>query len=253
MNDATGMPQNVLVLGGTSEIARAILRELSTRRLESVMLAGRNPRPLEAAARELTALGVPRVEVAALDVTAIGTLETFADQALARLGAIDLVIVAAGELGTAELTELDATVVASLVTTNFAGPAAAMTALARVLCAQGHGRFLVLSSVAGYRVRAANLVYGSAKAGLDGFALGLSDALFGSGVEVTVVRSGFVRTKMTQGRKAAPFSVDASAVAKASVRALETGATVVWVPGALRFIFGILGVAPRAIWRRLPG
>ena len=48
-----------------------------------------------------------------------------------------------------------------------------MTAFARVLCAQGDGRIVVLSSVAGYRVRAANFVYGAAKAGLDGFALGL--------------------------------------------------------------------------------
>ena len=35
---------------------------------------------------------------------------------------------------------------------------------------QGHGRIIVLSSVAGFRVRRSNFVYGSAKAGLDAFA-----------------------------------------------------------------------------------
>ena len=75
----------------------------------------------------------------------------------------------------ADLATLDAPRVAALATTNFTGPAAAMTAFARVLQAQGHGRIVVLSSVAGYRGQVPNFVYGAAKAGLDGFALGLGD------------------------------------------------------------------------------
>ena len=46
------------------------------------------------------------------------------------------------------------------------------------------GSIVVFSSVAGVRVRRANYVYGSAKAGLDGFASGLADALHGSGVRL---------------------------------------------------------------------
>jgi decaprenylphospho-beta-D-erythro-pentofuranosid-2-ulose 2-reductase len=153
----------------------------------------------------------------------------------------------------ADLTTLDARRVASLTTTNFTGPAAAMTAFARVLRAQGHGQIVVLSSVAGYRVRAANFVYGAAKAGLDGFATGLGDALCGSGVSVMVVRPGFVRTKMTAGRKATPFAIDAPEVAHAVVRGLEKGAEVVWVPPVLRYVFGFLRVVPRSLWRRMPG
>jgi len=253
VNDVTGMPQTVVAVGGGADQSRAILRALAGRRLSSALLAGRSNGSLQAAAEELRALSVAKVETERLDVTAIGALEAFADLAVRRVGDIDLVLIAAGELGTAELTLLDAPMVASLATTNFTGPAAAMTAFARVLCAQGHGRIVVLSSVAGYRVRAANFVYGAAKAGLDGFALGLGDALAGSGVEVMVVRPGFVRTKMTAGRKAAPFAVDASDVADAVLRGLETGAAVVWVPAALRYVFGILRLAPRSVWRRMPG
>ena len=168
-------------------------------------------------------------------------------------GDIDLVLVAAGELDMADLTTLDSRRVASLTTTNFTGPAAAMTAFAMAaLRAQGHGRIVVLSSVAGYRVRAANFVYGAAKAGLDGFAMGLGDALAGSGVSVMVVRPGFVRTKMTAGRKATPFAIDAPEVADYGCARPEKGAAVVWAPPVLRYVFGFLKLVPRALGAACP-
>jgi decaprenylphospho-beta-D-erythro-pentofuranosid-2-ulose 2-reductase len=253
MNDVTGMPQTVVVLGGGSDIARAILRSLSARRLSSVLLTGRSVESLEEAVKDLHGLGLEKVEAAVLDLTDVGALESFADLAAERLGTIDMVLVAAGVLGTSELAVLDAAYVASVATTNFTGPVAAMTAFARVLSAQGHGRIVVLSSVAGYRVRAANFVYGATKAGLDGFAMGLGDALVGSGVKVMVVRPGFVRTKMTAGRPAVPFTLDAPDVADAVVRGLEKDAQVVWAPSLLRYVFGGLRLAPRSLWRRMPG
>jgi decaprenylphospho-beta-D-erythro-pentofuranosid-2-ulose 2-reductase len=252
MIDATGMPQTAVVIGGGSDIARETLRLLAGRRLRTVLLAGRNASALEGVADELAELGI-KAETAHLDVTEVGGLQGFARGAAERLGQIDLVLVAAGDLGTCELDDLDATAVASSLITNFAGPAAATLALAQVLRAQGSGRIVVLSSAAGVRVRKANFVYGSAKAGLDGFALGLADALEGSGVRVTVVRPGFVHTKMTVGLKPAPLAVDALTVADAIVRALETGAAVVWVPAVLQPIFVALRLLPRALWRRVPG
>ncbi len=253
MIDATGMPQTAVVIGGNSEIAMEILRRLAARRLQVAVLAGRHAEALDSTARELRALGVLRVETVALDVSKLDTIETFAENALSRLGDIDLVLVAVGALGTAELDQLDAGVVADSLTTNFTGPAAATMALAGVLRRQGTGRIVVLSSVAGVRVRRANFVYGSAKAGLDGFALGLAEALRGSGVGVTVVRPGFVRTRMTAGLPSAPFAVDPGDVASAVVRGLETGRSVVWVPPVLRTVFAVLRVLPRPLWRRLPG
>jgi decaprenylphospho-beta-D-erythro-pentofuranosid-2-ulose 2-reductase len=251
--DATGMPQSVVVIGGSSDIARETLRLLAPRRLRAVLLAGRDVAALQEVADELHALGVASTHVLRLDVTEVDQFEAFASTAADQLGEIDLVLMAAGNLGTAVLDELDATTVASILTANFAGPAAATMALASVMRAQGAGRIVVLSSVAGVRVRKANFVYGSAKAGLDGFALGLSDALEGSGVEVTVVRPGFVHTKMTEGLPPPPFAIDAVAVAQAIVRGLETGAAVVWTPALLRPIFGVFRLLPRALWRRVPG
>lgn len=252
MIDATGMPQTAVVIGGNSDIALEVLRRLAARRLQRVLLAGRDRDALKSAARKLRALGVLTVETDLLDVEMLATLDGFASEAASRLGEIDFVLVAAGALGTADLDRLDAGVVGANITTNFAGPAAVTMALANVLRRQGTGRIVVLSSVAGVRVRRANFVYGSAKAGLDGFALGLAEALRGSGVGVMVVRPGFVRTRMTAGLPAAPFSVEVGDVAAAVVRGLETGRSVLWVPPMLGPLFGLLRLLPASLWRRLP-
>jgi decaprenylphospho-beta-D-erythro-pentofuranosid-2-ulose 2-reductase len=110
----------------------------------------------------------------------------------------------------------------------------------------------VLSSVAGERVRKANFVYGASKAGLDGFAQGLGDALAGSGASVLVVRPGFVHTRMTRGMKAAPLATTPSAVAEATAQALRKGRRTIWVPATLRPVLSVLRHLPGPVWRRLP-
>jgi short-subunit dehydrogenase len=111
---------------------------------------------------------------------------------------------------------------------------------------------VVFSSVAGVRVRRANYVYGSAKAGLDGFASGLGDALFGSGVRLLLVRPGFVIGRMTEGMPPAPFSSTPEQVGEATVRALLAGRDVVWVPSVLRVVGALMRLLPRSLWRRMP-
>jgi decaprenylphospho-beta-D-erythro-pentofuranosid-2-ulose 2-reductase len=203
--------------------------------------------------KELQALGIADVEATHFDVLDTGGLETFAREAQRRLGSIDLLLVAAGMLGANVLDELDAEAVVDSIETNFAGPAASLIAFAKLMRAQGHGRIVVFSSVAGVRVRRSNFVYGGAKAGLDGFCQGLSDALAGTGVELMIVRPGFVYTKMTAGLAPAPFAVHAEEVASAVVRGLEHRSSVVWVPSVLAVVFAALQHLPRRLWRLLPG
>lgn len=252
MNDVTGMPQHAVVLGGGSEIARAALAGLARRRLRRVLLAGPHLSTLEATAAVLRPMGV-EVHLSEADLVEVGSAEAVVEAAKERIGEVDLVLSAAGRLGTAELGRLDPPTVARLVEDNFVGPAAALAAFAGVLAAQGQGRLVVLSSAAGYRVRRANFVYGAAKAGLDGFAQGLRDALDGTGVSVMIVRPGFVRTAMTAGLRPAPLSSEADDVAEAIVAGLERRAEVVWVPPALGGILGVLRFLPSSLWRRLPG
>ena len=251
MNDVTGMPQSAVVLGGGSEIGLAVLRELAARRLRTVVLAGPDLARMEPNAAALRRLGLS-VATVGLDLRETGRLRGAAEAARASLGSVDLVLVAAGVLGSSELEGLTPEAVAESVSVNFTGPAAAIAAFLPLLEEQGQGRIVVLSSVAGVRVRRANLVYGAAKAGLDGYCQGLQDALAGSAVGLTIVRPGFVRTKMTAGRRAQPLAVGPEEVAAAVVRGLEAGTELIWVPASLRLAFPALAALPRALWRRLP-
>ena len=249
----TGMPQSVVVLGGSSEIARALLVRLSGHRLRAVVLAGRDDAALAAVGDELTALGVAHVERARYDARDVASHGALASSVRRSIGDVDLLVVAVGSLGTAELDELSPESVAESIGTNFTGPAAATLAFARVMRDQGHGRIVIISSVAGVRVRRANFVYGSAKAGLDGFGQGLADALDGSGVHVMIVRPGFVRTRMTAGRPDAPLAVDADDVADAIVRGLARGADIVWVPPVFKLLLAVARHLPRVMWQKVPG
>jgi decaprenylphospho-beta-D-erythro-pentofuranosid-2-ulose 2-reductase len=253
MNDAVGMPQTAVVLGGSSEIGRAVLRALATRRLRHVLLAGRHPQSLAAATTELEALGVEKVETTPFDVTDTAGHRALAELSAQRLGHIDLVLVVTGELGDQYRDEHEPEAITRLFATNTAGPAAAMAAFADVLRTQGAGRIVVVTSVAGVRVRRANFIYGASKAGLDGFAQGLAESLRGSGAALTIVRPGWVATRMTAGRAPGPMATTPDAVAADVVAGLERGAATVWSPPALKFAFGALRLLPGALWRRLPG
>ncbi len=116
----------------------------------------------------------------------------------------------------------------------------------------GRGTMVVFSSVAGVRVRRANYVYGSAKAGLDGFASGLADSVHGTGVRVLIVRPGFVIGRMTAGMSPAPLSSTPPQVAAATARALARGRRTVWIPWALRPVFFGMRLLPQSVWRRMP-
>jgi decaprenylphospho-beta-D-erythro-pentofuranosid-2-ulose 2-reductase len=62
-----------------------------------------------------------------------------------------------------------------------------------------------------------------------------------------------VKTKMTEGLPAAPFSTDRGAVADAVIRGMAQGQTVIWVPAPLRYLFNGFRLLPQFVWRRLPG
>jgi decaprenylphospho-beta-D-erythro-pentofuranosid-2-ulose 2-reductase len=251
--DAFGHPQSVVVLGGTSDIAREIVNVLAGQRCRSVVLAGRDASALQRTAGELSR-SVANVATVTFDATSVDDIDKTVRLCFeAANEPVDLVIMAVGELGVQETDEADARRIARMMTVNVTWPAAALAEVAAKLQRQGHGKIVVLSSVAGFRVRRSNFVYGSTKAGLDGFALGLSEAVRGTGISVHVVRPGFVHTKMTTGRPAAPFAVTPERVADDVVRGLERGDAVIWSPGVLRYVFSAFRLLPQPLWRRLPG
>lgn len=252
MLDAFGQPQSVVVLGGTSDLAGAIVEALVRRRCRTVVLAGRDDQRLGAAATAATAAGAQHVSTVRFDALDIAGAVATVDDAFDAAGAADLVLLAVGVLSH-ERDELDPERTAEVVTATYSWPATALTRAAARLREQGYGRIVVLSSVAAMRVRRQNFVYASAKAGLDAFSSGLSEALRGTGVAVQIVRPGRVPTKMTEGLPSTPMSSTPGAVADAVMAGLESGAPVIWVPPAARWAMGLARLVPQALWRRIPG
>lgn len=248
MNNAVNQPQTVLVLGGTSDIGRAIVDALVSPALRRVILAVRDP---DRAAEQTSSwtFGDAEVVAVAFDALQVEQHEAFVADVVERFGDLDVVVQAFGQLGAEGLD--DPVESARLAQVNYVGAVSSGLAVAARLRAQGHGTLVVLSSVAGVRTRASNFVYGSTKAGQDAFATGLGHALAGSGARVLTVRPGFVRSAMTAGMDEAPFSVDPDDVGAAVASALRRGRSIVWVPGVLQVVFGLLRYAPGFVWRRL--
>jgi len=246
VNNAMQQPQTILVLGGGSDIAQAIVHALASPALTTVVLAGRHT-PIELSTPLGEGVSVVSVEFDALDHAGHDALvRSVAD----AHGDLDVVIQAFGQLGDDSAND-DPVAAAALAEVNYVGAVSSGLAVARQLRAQGHGTLVVLSSVAGVRTRASNFVYGSTKAAQDAFATGLGHALHGSGAKVMVVRPGFIRSKMTTGVAEAPFAADVDVVATAVAKGLRKGSSVVWAPSILQAVFGILRLAPAPIWRKL--
>jgi decaprenylphospho-beta-D-erythro-pentofuranosid-2-ulose 2-reductase len=249
--DAGFAHRRVMVIGASSEIAGAIVEELPPCPERELALLGRRGERLHQAAERLTATGalVHEIEVDARDVS---THRAAVDRAVGLLGGVDLVILAVGILGERGAAPEDIPAAAEVLAVNAAGAGSLLLESARVLRGQGHGSIVVLSSVAAERARASNAVYCASKAGLDSLAQGLSEDLEPAGVNVLVVRPGFVRTRMTAGLPVPAGATDAQTVARATVRGLARGASTVWAPTQLRWVMIVIRLLPRAIMRRLP-
>ncbi len=247
MLDDLGRPGRVLLLGGTSEIGLAILASLGAPASTEVLLAGRDEQRLAAAAKELP-FGAATVLFDALaPETHQGVVEQIFDG-----GPVDLVIAATGVLTAQDEVDREPMLAAQMIDTNFTSHVTTLLAAAARMRSQGFGTIVVLSSVAAIRPRRANFVYGAAKAGLDAFARGLADSLAGTGVRVLLVRPGFVTGRMTAGMSPAPLASTPAQVGAAVAAALDSKATVVWVPRGLAAAAGILRLVPRPLWRRMP-
>lgn len=244
--------RKVLLVGGTSEIGLAIVQRMAADAPVWPYLLGRDRARTESALEQLVQRGCQRGELDVLEARDVGTHERVIASAFARAGGFDSVILAVGVLGGQAGLEADRGEALEVMEVDFLGSGSLLLECLRQLRSQGSGQLVVLSTVAAERARASNAIYGAAKAGLDALAQGLADATADSGVNVLVVRPGFVTTRMTEGLDRAPMSTTAQEVAEATVRGLANGAHTVWVPARLRLVFSVLRHLPRPVFRRLP-
>ncbi|HIW96837.1 MAG TPA: SDR family NAD(P)-dependent oxidoreductase [Candidatus Corynebacterium gallistercoris] len=242
--------KRIAIFGATSEIGGEIATRLAPG--NNMVLAGRRMDALEALADTLRAAGAAGVSCFYFDATAVDTIpalieEVEADQPL------DVALAMFGVLGDQQKAEGDWEEVFRVLHTDFTAQAVLLTELSSRMKRRGGGTLVAYSSIAGARVRRPNYVYGSAKAGLDGFCQGMQDALRGTGVRLIVVRPGFVIGRMTEGMDPAPMSTTPDVVAEATVEAINSPqATDVWIPKRLQLLARIMPLVPRWLWRRAP-
>lgn len=251
---------NILILGGTSEIGGEVAARLANH--NTVILAARRLEALDPVASRLIDGGAVAVHRVYFDADDLKSHERVLDEAWQH-GPVDTVIVAFGILGDQAECEESGAMTAKTIHTDFTAQAAIVTDIVSRMEADAEagrvpvrdgvaGRILAFSSIAGARVRRPNYVYGSAKAGLDGFLQGLQDRLHGTPIQLTIARPGFVIGRMTEGMKPAPMSSTPAQVAEAAVTALNGGKDSVWIPGRLALLAAATKFTPRWVWRKMP-
>jgi len=226
-------PQTVALIGSGSEIGQQVLSHINQANLKKVILISR------AGEGKYGEIGIP---VKCDFSTKIGRNSLM--QEMFSHGDIDVAIIAIGVLnGTLEET----------LNINYVASVDLLSQIADRMKIQNHGKILVISSFAQTRPRVDNYLYGSTKAGLDFFAQGLFEDLRGSGVSISILRPGFVHTKMTQDMVPAPFSISASKAGEIGACAIASKSLIHYAPKKLRIVSKIFKYLPNWLFRRMTG
>ena len=239
----------IMILGALSAIAEAAAREWA-RGGASFLLVGRDAARLETVAADLRLRGGD-AETAVADLVE-GDIEQIFGALAARLGEVDIVLVAYGVLGEQARAEKDTVEARRLLTVNFTSAARWCLAAADLFEAKGRGTLIVLGSVAGDRGRASNYIYGAAKGGLGILVQGIAHRLARTGARAVLIKPGFVDTPMTASiAKKGPLWTQPAAIARVIVKAgqRKTG-PVVYAPGFWRWIMLVIRLMPASIFHR---
>ena len=193
--------RSAFVLGSTSEVSKAICRELASRGCGRFHLVARNREANQVLATELEGSYGTAVSTEQTDLLADRSLNSVRRP---QVGDFDLYLITAGSLGDAELARVDAAEAMRILAANVGGLIPWITAIATPERLDRPGRLWVFSSVAADRGRPSNYHYGAAKAALTALCEGLFLRCHGKPFVVRIIKAGFMATPMTVG-KAPPF------------------------------------------------
>jgi short-subunit dehydrogenase len=212
--------QVVLITGASSGIGRALSLELG-RRGAALGLLARRRELLDELVSEVEKPGGRALALAA-DVTDASAVKQAADELRKRFGRIDLLIANAGVGATTHAKDLDAAEFAKVVNINLLGAVNSVTAVVPQMVEQGSGQLVAISSLAAYRGLPKSGAYCASKAALSAFFETLRLDLSGTGVDVTIIHPGFIKTPLTSGRQAnMPYLMELEDATLRIVRAIE--------------------------------
>lgn len=242
--------QRILIIGATSAIAEATAR-LWAERGDALYLLARDDAHLKLVATDLSIRGAAQVETAQLDVSNFDLHTSSIEQAFAALGTVDIALLAHGAAANEKACAQSTDTLRAAFDVNATATLSLMSTLARHFETQGHGTLAVISSVAGDRGRASNLVYGSAKAAVSAYASGLRQRLHQHGVHVLTIKPGWVDTPLTAHMQKSALFASADKVGRGIVRAVDTHRTVVYLPWFWRPILALVRGIPTGLFQRL--
>lgn len=244
------MSDVAFVTGASSGFGRGMALRLA-RRGWAVGLAARRVERLEEVAAEVEAAG-GRAVVCPCDVSEREQVLEAVARTADAFGPTDLLFASAGVDWPTRARKLDGARVARMLSVNFLGSVYAAEAVLPSMLERDSGRLVVTGSLAGYGGLPFTASYCASKAALDGFFESLRIDLRGTGVAVTVLTPGYVKTELTEDNPFdMPFLMDLEPALDRMERAIFAGGRRVGFPFPL-WIQAFLGqIVPRALYDRL--
>lgn len=232
------------VVGASSGIGAAVARELAARGARVAVSARRADR--------LAAVAEGRMLVAPADVTDRAQVHAAAARVKAELGPPDLVVLCAGHWEQMPAGTWDADSFERHLQVNLVGMSNGIDAVLPGMVARGRGVIAGVASVAGYRGLSGAEAYGATKAAQVNLLESLRLSVRRSGVHVTTICPGFVRTEMTEVNEfPMPFMVEPDEAARAICDGLERDRTVVVFPTRMAVLTKLARFVPAGAWSRL--
>ena len=220
------------------------------------MLCARRTAELRAVADEIAESG-GRARVLTLDIT--HTAETVAairaiDE---EIGGLDLIVANAGLGGPLHAAKMTWEAIEPMVNVNFVGGIATLTAVFPRMLSRARGHLVGISSVMAFAPWPEGAPYCATKAGLSTFLESLRFDVEGTGVHVTCVQPGVVKTPMSDRAKGPmPFVVPCDEAADLIVSRLPDGPGTIDFPFPMATMMHFLASLPRplrhAALRRMP-
>jgi short-subunit dehydrogenase len=240
----------VFITGASSGIGQALAVELG-RRGASLGLLARRAETLDEIAKEVESAGGRALALPA-DVRDAAAVRTAADRLRAQFGRIDVLIANAGVGATTHAADLKADEVANVININLLGAVNSVTSVVPEMIAQGGGQLVAISSLAAYRGLPKSGAYCASKAALSAFFESLRLDLRGTGVDVTIIHPGFIKTPLTAGRQAQmPFLMELDDATRKIVRAIERRKKSYAFPWQLASIVRLGLLMPVAMYDRI--
>lgn len=210
----------VMITGASSGIGRGLALEIASRGANVGLLA-RRQELLNEIVREVSAHNVKAVSAIA-DVRDAKAVRAAADRFRKELGPIDVLIANAGIGTTHHAIKLQPEHAAEVIGINVLGAVNSVAAVAPEMVERGQGRLVAISSLAAYRGLAKSAAYCASKAALSSYFESVRIDLRHTGVGVTIIHPGFIKTDLTAGRGAKmPYLMELDYAVKKIVSAIE--------------------------------